>query len=94
VQHFDRVDQIKTCHVLFIAGTDRTRTRQALAALGQRSILTVSDIAGFTQSYGGMVQLFPDQNKIKVRINHDAASAAGLTLDARLLRMAEVVRIQ
>jgi preprotein translocase subunit Sec61beta len=92
VEYYRRVDQIKACHILFISEFEARRVRQILASLAGRSILTVSDIDNFTLTHNGMVRFLMEQNKIKLRIDPDAAAAAGLVLDARLLRMAEIVR--
>ncbi|MGZ8920651.1 MAG: YfiR family protein, partial [Limisphaerales bacterium] len=46
----------------------------------------------FVTTGGGMVRFLIDQNKVNLRINLDTAKAAGLVLDSRLLRMAEIVR--
>ena len=59
---------------------------------GRRAaILTVSDGDGFA-SQGGIIQFFTDKNRIRIRINLDAAEAANLTISSKLLRVAEVVR--
>lgn len=94
VQQFRQVDQIKTCHVLFINETNAVRVREIIAALNRSSVLTVSDVEGFANSNGGMIRFFNDQNKIKVRVNLEATTAAGLSLDARFLRVAEVIKSQ
>ncbi len=91
VQHFRSVQEIKTCHILYISLTAARQVKEIIAALRSRSILTVSDIEGFTHSYDGMVRFFTEQNKINLRINLKAATAARLVLDPRLLRAAEIV---
>jgi hypothetical protein len=91
VQHFRSVQEIKTCHILYISLSVARQVKEIIAALRSRSILTVSDIEGFTRSYDGMVRFLTEQNKINLRINLKAATAARLVLDPRLLRAAEVV---
>jgi len=92
LQHYSHLDQIKSCHVLYISTSEARRVKETVEALSDRTILTVSDIDGFAVSYGGMIRFVTDQNKIKLRINLDAVTAAQLKLDARLLRASEVIR--
>jgi hypothetical protein len=54
-----------------------------------RSILTVGDTEGFAQS-GGIIRFVTENNRIRFRINVDAAEAAHLTISSKLLRLAEV----
>lgn len=90
VQHFLRVDEITTCHILFISRSEANRLEQILSALKSRSILTVSDLSRFA-GRGGMVRFLTDRNKIRLRINVAAAKAANLTISSKLLRPAEIV---
>jgi hypothetical protein len=92
VIYYRRVEQVKACHILFICESESRRVKQILTSLAGRSILTVSDIDDFTRRHDGMIRFLMEENKIKLRIDPDAAADAGLVLDARLLRMAEIVR--
>ena len=92
VRHYRSVQEIKACHILYIGGSVARQVKEIIAALRGRSILTVSDIEGFALSYDGMVRFLTDQNKIKLRVNVKAATAARLALDPRLLRTAEIVK--
>ena len=40
---------------------------------------------------GGIVRFLPEKNKIRLRINIDAAKAANLTISSKLLRAADLV---
>jgi hypothetical protein len=81
---------MKTCHILFISQSESKRLEQIVAALKGRSILTVSDSDGFTR-YGGMIRFVTEKNKLRLRINLEAATAANLTISSKLLRPAEIV---
>jgi hypothetical protein len=50
VRHHRFVDQVKSCHILFIAGAGPRLARDIRAALAGRSVLTVSDIDGLPSS--------------------------------------------
>jgi hypothetical protein len=89
VQRYHQVDEIKTCHVLFINRSE-AHLEQILAALKDRSILIVGDGDDFVQR-GGMIRLATTQNKIRLIISVEAAKAANLTISSKLLRSAEVL---
>jgi hypothetical protein len=90
VQRYHSVDEIKTCHVLFIGTPAGARLDDVLANLRSKPILTVSDDARFAER-GGMVRLVTDHSRIRLQINVDAAQAASLTISSKLLRVAEIV---
>ena len=69
--------------------SERERTAQILSNLRGRSVLTVSDIEGFA-GLGGMVELFTERSKIRMRINLEAVKAANLKISSKLLRVAEL----
>jgi hypothetical protein len=90
VQRYRRVEDIETCHMLFISQSERNRLEQIFAGLKNRSILTVGDLDGFALR-GGMIRFVTEKNKIRLRINLPAAKAAGLTMSSKLLRPAEII---
>ncbi|HWA10945.1 MAG TPA: YfiR family protein [Opitutaceae bacterium] len=90
IERFRRVEDIKTCHVLFISRSETGRLDQIFANLRGRNILTVGDAEGFAQ-HGGMIRFVIDNNKVRFRINLEAAKAANLTISSKLLRPAEIV---
>jgi hypothetical protein len=91
VQRYRRVGDIKTCHVLFISRSESDRLEQILNTLKGRNVLTVGDLEDFALQ-GGMIQLFTEKNKIRMRINLGAVKAANLTISSKLLRVAETTR--
>ena len=90
VQQHRVVEQIKSCHVLYLTGAGPRQAKAIVAVLGGKSILTVRD-DGVASAYDTIVGFLTEQNRIKLRINVKAATAARLVLDARLLRAAEIV---
>jgi hypothetical protein len=79
-------------HVLFLAESEAGRAREYTRALSEAGVLTVSDMEEFVPERGGMVQFTNDGNKVNLRIDPERAKRAGLTINSRLLRMAEVVQ--
>jgi hypothetical protein len=90
VRRYRGVEEIGTCHILFVSRLEEGRLREVLDSLRGRSILTVSDAARFA-TRGGMVGFVTDHNRIRLRINLEAAQAAHLTLSSKLLRPAQIV---
>lgn len=93
VQRYRRAEDIEKCHVLFVASSEAVQVSSLLSALKGRSILTVSDLADFT-NHGGMVRFLTETGKIRLHINLEAAKAAGLTLSSKVLRPAVIVTSQ
>jgi hypothetical protein len=89
VRRYQRVDEIAECHLLFISGSEAGQLPKIMARLKGRSMLTVGDTAGFNR-LGGMVRFVTENNKIRLRINVEAAKAAGLVLSSKLLRPAMI----
>lgn len=90
VQRFRRAQDVRECHILFIAPSENGRLEPALAALPARHVLTVGDGDDFAPR-GGTIGFRTAQNKIRLRINLAAAKAADLTISSKLLRAAELV---
>ncbi len=90
LQHYDRVEEIKECHILFIAPSENRRSHRVVEALANRPILTVAD-AETEEGREVMIRFVERSNKLRVRINLEAVSEADLTLSSKLLRAAELV---
>jgi hypothetical protein len=91
LQQHRGVQGIKTCHILYISAPAARHIPELSAALAGKSVLTVRDSDGSDRSYDAIVRFITEQNKINLRINPKAATAARLVLDPRLLRAAEIV---
>jgi hypothetical protein len=91
VERFSRVEDIDVCHILFVGQIEEARYLHTFAALQGRAILTVGEVDGFSVR-GGAIRFVTANNRIRLRINVDAAKAAHLTISSKLLRSAEIVR--
>jgi YfiR/HmsC-like len=87
VQQHRTTEQAKSCHVIYFPAAPP----RGAAILSGRSVLTVRDDDRPASGYETIVTFVTEQNRIKLRINVKAAAAAGLVLDPRLLRAAEIV---
>jgi hypothetical protein len=90
VRRWQRVEDIDTCHILFIGRSQAAGLDEILAHLKDRNILTVSDADGSAQR-GVMIRLVTESNRIRLQINLEAARAAGLVISSKLLRPAIIV---
>jgi YfiR/HmsC-like len=90
IERYRSVTEIRHCQILFISRSEQARIGEISAALAGRSILTVSDIEDPAQR-GVMIRFVAENNRIRLRINADAAKAAGLSISSKLLRPAEIV---
>jgi hypothetical protein len=91
VQQHRSLQGIKTCHVLYISAPAARHLPELSEGLTGKSVLTVRDSDGSARSYDAIVRFVTEQNKINLRIDLKAATAARLVLDPRLLRAAEIV---
>jgi hypothetical protein len=85
--------ELDACALVYINANSRSEWPRLRSYLARRSVLTVSDFDGFATS-GGMLEFAHVNNRISVRVNVEAAEAANLAVQDRLLRLASVVRTE
>lgn len=90
IRRFSKVEEVKLCHILYVSRSQEADLGHVLWALGKRSVLTVSDIDGFSRA-GGMIRFLTEDNKVRFRINVDAAESAGLVISSKLLRPSDII---
>jgi hypothetical protein len=93
IQRYQRSEDAKNCHLVFISTSEEGRLEKCLADLKGRSILTVGEMEGFALR-GGMIEFFTERNRVQFRVNLAAARAANLRISSKLLELAEVVNVQ
>ncbi len=89
VQHYKSINDMKSCHILFINKLETEYLAQVPEILKERNILTVSDAPDFLRQ-GGMMLFFTKNNKIQFQINLDAVKTTKLDISSKLLRLAEI----
>ncbi len=89
-RRFRRAEDITICHILFISRSEAGHFESLVPRLRALGILTVADFDGFIRQ-GGIIQFVTVKNKIRLRINVEAAKGASLTISSKLLRPAMVV---
>lgn len=93
IKRFQNLNEIDTCHILFINPPPPAKFDIITKTLNGRNILTVSDVNNFVRQ-GGMVRLFTEDNKIKLRVNLDVIKGEKFIVSSKLLRMAEIAGSQ
>lgn len=90
VERYPGVADIRDCQILFIPASELGHLDGILTSLKGRSVLTVTDADG-PAPRGVIIGLFRQDNRIRLRIDLEAAKAGNLTISSKLLRPAEIV---
>jgi hypothetical protein len=90
IRNLESVKNVDGCSLLYVNATEESGWSQLQKVLAEKDVLTVSDFDGFAEK-GGMIEFTRNDNRIGVKINVDAVTAAHLTVENRLLRLANAV---
>jgi hypothetical protein len=85
------LNDLVTCHLLFVARSEKSRCGEVVKALRGRSIVTVGEVEGFARK-GGVLNFILVDDTVKFEINLDAAKRAGLTISSKLIKVGVVVK--
>ena len=85
------IDSQSRCHILYLAGSARQGIAEALAAVDDRPVLTVTD-AAIDPNVKGIVHFVVHDNRVRFEIDDYAAWQHGLTISSRVLSLAVAVR--
>jgi hypothetical protein len=91
ILRFRDAGEIKRCHILFVPKTEKPRFPAILKAVEAWPTLTVGETEGFAET-GGAVNILIEKERPRLEINPDAAERAKLTIQARLLKLATLVK--
>lgn len=84
---FEDILDADGCHVLFISLSESRNLPAIIALANEQQMLTISDIPNFILR-GGIIGYVKQGNVIRFEINLQAANAAGLNINSRLLELA------
>ena len=90
VQRFNTLAEIARCQILFVNTDEKSQWKQIFEYAKAQHVLTVGDVTNFSKQ-GGMIRFFPEENKIRIRINLTSVKNADLKVSSKLLRLAEIV---
>lgn len=79
--------EARSCRVLFVPAMGRIQVQQYLQTVADSNVLTVGDQLEFRE-FGGMIELFLEDQHIAFRLNLQAMQRAHLNASSRLLRLA------
>jgi hypothetical protein len=83
-------DDLRRCNLLFISAAEERRAAEILAGLKKTSTLTVGETPGFAQA-GGMINFSIQENKVKLELNLDETTRAGLKVNSKLIAVSRLV---
>jgi len=90
VKRIPKAEDAGACHILFIGSAQGRDLGKILIAVDHISVLTVSDMPGFSKR-GGMIQFVLEGNRIRFEINLESAQKSHLVFASELLKVAEAV---
>ena len=91
IQHYQNIEDVHTCHILFIGTTEQKELTSLLTHLQTAPILTVGEQNDFCQN-GGMVNFILVNRRVRFEINPQAIERSKLTISSRLLKLAQIVK--
>jgi hypothetical protein len=83
-------DDLRGCHLLFISAAAERHTAEILASAKKTNTLTVGETADFPKA-GGMITFSVEGNNVKLEMNLDAATRAGLKVNSKLIAASRLV---
>jgi hypothetical protein len=90
IRYVGRPGEAEGCQVLFVSASELDRLDSILAWTSRRAILTVADDEA-SASKGVMVNLLLEGAYVRLAVNPDAASEAGLFLGSQLMHNARII---
>lgn len=85
----EKLENLPSCQIMFIAYNDAARRRAALAELKNRPVLTVGDAPDFLQE-GGIIR-FQVRDHMEMSINLGQARSVSLKIQTKMLEVAHEV---
>ncbi len=90
VEKYPSADEIKPCHVLFVARSERQNWTAIRQRFVNQPMLAISDADNFA-AQGGNVQLAIEHNKLRILVNLAATRASKLQLSSNLLHLSTII---
>lgn len=79
------------CHLLYVSGLPAAQVARLISGLNNAPVLTIGDIDNFNKM-GGMIEFFYQPGRLLFSIRVEAAKAAGLLINSRLIELARPTR--
>jgi len=91
ILYIDDITQLQPSNVLFIFDAPIDKLNKILSFIKNKHTLTMSTMRGFAQR-GGMVQIYSQNQKLKLKINLESVKKEGIYINSALLRIATIVK--
>jgi hypothetical protein len=85
-----KAEDLRSCHMLYIGGSDRNALERARTAVEKAPVLTVADAVAGSENLA-MISLVAENSRLTFDIDMHAASRVGIRISSRLLRLARKV---
>jgi hypothetical protein len=86
VQRYKRLEDLKTCHILFVCASEKDRLAKIIAKINGSSTLTVGETQDFLAA-GGIINFTIVDKKVRFEINLEAADKASVIISSKLLNL-------
>ena len=90
VKYCRTLAEAEKCHIVYISSSEAGSIEEIVADLKGKPVLTVSDIENAAYR-GVIIRLMTERNRVRFRINLEAARAARLTLSSKLVNLAHSI---
>lgn len=87
IRRLTSLDAIGSCHILFVAPSEKGRLADIAARAKGSPVLTIADTPGALGA-GVMINLYTADNRIRFEINEPRLDEAGFEASAQLLKLA------
>ncbi len=91
VKQYNRIDNIKPFHILFIDSTFNINLNTLHKIVGNQNILMVGDREGLAEKGSG-ISFFIKEGKVKFELNRKIIEDANLTVSSQLLKIAKLIK--
>jgi len=89
VMAVDNIDSLSNCQVLFVSSSEKDDYAGIIGAVADQPVLTVGEDEDFSDA-GGIIAFYIRDNRVRFRIDVEAAAAADLNISSKLLKLAEL----
>ena len=91
IVYADSLDEMPSCCMVYVSRSERHALKPIFARLGQRAVVTVSDLPGFVDD-GGAIEFVTKGERLAFLINNYSLNQRGLEVSASMLDLAAGVR--
>ncbi len=89
VRRVASINELKSCHMVFIPRTERERVPRIAEAIKDYGILTVGDTEGFL-TQGVMINFFVDGKRVRFEIDPERVKRGRINMSSQLLKLARI----